>query len=78
MDRGPGARKQEYLRRRADRIAFLIVATDYPAVDIRIEVEALREECEALFPGSGALFEMIYEARFRRLFSQFRPPGEAL
>ena len=78
MDRGPGARKQARLQRKADRIAFLIVATDYPAVDIRIEVEALRRECEELFPGREALFDMIYDARFRRLFSQFRSTEETL
>ncbi len=72
MDRGPGARKMEYLKRRADRIAFFIVASDLPEIDILIEEENLREECSQLFPDRMHLYEMIYDARFRRLFEQFR------
>ncbi len=60
------------LQRRADRIAFLIVATDYPRVDIEIETRNLRRLCDRLFPGKGELFRMVYEARFRRLWQQFR------
>ncbi len=70
-----GEREEEDLRtlqRAADRIAFLIVATEYPRVDIDIERRKLRELCGALFPHSMDLFEMIYEARFRRLWRQFR------
>ena len=73
-DRGPGARKMDYLKRRADRISFLIVATDYPEIDLLIEEEKLREECSELFPDRMHLYEMIYAARFRRLKAQFRDP----
>ena len=73
LDRGPEAEKMDNLKRQADRISFLIVASDYPEIDIHIEEENLREECARLFPDRNELFEMIYAARFRRLMAQFRP-----
>jgi hypothetical protein len=70
------ARREEEVyrefQRAADRIAFLIVATDYPQVDVEIERRNLRRLCRRIYPDRGELFEMIYEARFRRLWSQFR------
>jgi hypothetical protein len=71
-DRGPEALKMEVLKRKADRISFLIVATDYPEIDVQIEEEKLREECSRHFPDRMDLYEMIYAARFRRLRAQFR------
>ncbi len=59
-------------QRKADRIAFLIVASDYERVDVEIEKAELREECARLFPGKLDLYDMIYESRFRRLWEQFR------
>ncbi|GAB4538096.1 MAG: hypothetical protein Fur0020_06900 [Thermodesulfovibrionia bacterium] len=56
----------------ADRIAFLIVSTDYPEIDITIEKERLRERIEELFPDRAYLYDLIYEPRFQRLFRQFR------
>jgi len=61
------------LQRAADRVSFLIVATDYPRIDIEIERRNLRELCRRLFPDKLELFEMIYAARFSRLWEQFRP-----
>jgi hypothetical protein len=66
------------LQREADRICFLIVASDYPAVDVAIEIRKLREYALEEFPGRGDLFRMIYESRFRRLWRQFRPGTEEL
>ena len=60
------------LQRRADEIARLIVATDYPAIDVVIQIRKLKEEVETNFPGKRRLFERIYESRFRRLWQQFR------
>jgi hypothetical protein len=60
------------LQRAADRISFLIVATDYPRIDVEIERRNLRDLCRRLFPDKLGLFEIIYEARFRRLWDQFR------
>ena len=38
------------LQRRADRISFLIVATDYPDIDIEIEIRNLRRWCAEHMP----------------------------
>jgi hypothetical protein len=62
----------ELLKRAADRISFLIVASDYPDIDVEIEIGKLEDLCEQLFPGRMDLFEMIYIARFNRLKEQFR------
>ena len=72
MGRRPGSWKMESLQKGADRIAFLIVATDLPEIDLVLEEEKLRQECEALFPDRMELFEMIYTSRFKRLKEQFR------
>ena len=49
-----------------------LAAADDPAFWDRID--ALREECERLYPGRGDLFEMVYAARFRRLREQWGEP----
>ncbi len=70
--------KMDLLKRAADRISFLIVASDYPEIDIEIEKSKVRNLCGELFPTRVWLYEMIYEARFRRLWEQFRkPPGSS-
>ena len=56
----------------ADRIASLIVGSDYPLIDIEIEKQKLREKIEELFPDKIGLYDLIYEPRFRRLTEQFR------
>jgi hypothetical protein len=71
--------RREALRqfqRKADRISVFILSTDYPRVDIAIEIEKLREECRRLYPESLDLFEMIYQSRFARLWEQFREAGD--
>lgn len=60
------------IRKLADKIAFLIVSTDHPEIDIEIEKEKFREEIAELFPDKAYLYELIYEPRFRRLKEQFR------
>jgi hypothetical protein len=64
--------KLEAFQRKADRIAFLIVASDYERIDVEIEKGELREECARLFPDKLELYDMIYESRFQRLWEQFR------
>ena len=59
-------------QRKADRIAFLIVASDYERIDVEIEKAELRQECVRLFPDKLELYDMIYESRFQRLWEQFR------
>lgn len=56
----------------ADDIARAIVDTALPWVDIAIQIERLRAEAERLFPRRMDLFEMVYVARFRRLWEQWR------
>ena len=60
------------LQRMVDRVCSLIVASDYPEVDIELEIEKVRERCRQLFPDKTDLFEMIYASRFKRLWDQFR------
>jgi predicted ArsR family transcriptional regulator len=60
------------LARGAERVSFLIVATDCPRIDVDIERAALRRRCKVLFPDKVELFDLIYESRFRRLWEQFR------
>lgn len=67
---------EEKLRREADRICSLIVASDYPAIDIVIQIRKLRDYVSENMPERIDLFEMIYESRFRRLWGQFRKESE--
>lgn len=60
------------IKRAADRIAFLIVSSDYPEADIKIEKGKLRELIRLLFPEKAHLYELIFEPRFKRLWEQFR------
>lgn len=60
------------LAREANKLAFLIVATDCPRVDVDIARAALRRRAAVLFPDKMDVFEMVYESRFRRLWEQFR------
>ena len=53
----------------ADRICRMILDAELPDVDIAIS--NLCDEAEELFPGTGELFERIYESRFQRLREQF-------
>lgn len=62
----------EAIRKKADRIAVLIVSTDYPLVDIAIERSNLRDEAEQLFPDRIDIYDRIYESRFDRLIEQWR------
>ena len=62
----------EDLKRQADRICSLIVASDYPDIDIDIEIHNLRKWCERNLPECRDLFEIIYVNRFQRLREQFR------
>jgi hypothetical protein len=65
-------RRADEIRRKADRIAVLIVSTDYPLVDIAIERSNLRDEAEELFPDRIDIYDQIYESRFDRLIEQWR------
>ena len=75
---GPSSMDQraERIRRMAERIAVLIVSSDYPLVDIAIERSNLRDEAEALFPDRIEIYDRIYESRFDRLIEQWRTEEE--
>ncbi len=64
------------LQRRADRICSLIVASDYPDIDIEIEIRSLRRWCERELPDRAELFDLVYGSRFQRLREQFRPDAD--
>ncbi|HHT9133728.1 MAG TPA: hypothetical protein ACFYD2_02390 [Candidatus Avalokitesvara rifleensis] len=69
-------RKMLELQRMADYVCMLIVASDYPQIDIEIEKAKVRNRCEELYPDRMDLYEMIYESRFDRLWYQFREARE--
>jgi hypothetical protein len=64
-------RKVREIKNVADRIASLIVGSDYPMIDIKIEKQKLRERISELFPDKIDHYDLIYERRFRRLKEQF-------
>jgi hypothetical protein len=68
----PIDRRADEIRRKAERIAVLIVSSDYPLVDIAIERSNLRDEAEELFPERMDIYDRIYESRFDRLIEQWR------
>jgi hypothetical protein len=68
----PDAESAAELKRKADRLCALIVASDYPDVDIDIEIRNLRRWCERRLPDRIELFDLVYASRFRRLREQFR------
>ena len=59
-------------RRRADRIASLILHSDMPPIDIEIEIRSFRGAVLEEFPDRVELFEAVYMGRFRRMWEQFR------
>ena len=73
----PSEQAYRRLQRRADRLCFLIVATDIPEREVNIERLFLRTEAARLFPEKLSLYDMLYESRFRRLWQQFRSAASA-
>lgn len=75
MPARPDSEEADYrrLQREADRVCSLIVASDYPAVDVTIEIRKVREFARERFAGRMGLFDLVYGSRFRRLWGQFRP-----
>jgi hypothetical protein len=70
----PRRLRMQRLQRAASRVCQLILREDYPEVDIEIAKEHVRELARELYPDRMHLYEMIYESRFRRLWSQWRAP----
>ena len=65
-------RQLRMFQHEADPIGHLIRYTDLPWIDIALQIETLRQEAARLFPRQMDLFEMVYAARFRRLWDQWR------
>ena len=66
------------LERQADGICELIVSGDAAPIDIEIQQAALREAMARACPERLALYPLLYESRFRRLWQQFRRPDAGL
>ena len=65
------------VQQQAERICELIVSGEVPPIDVEIQQSALRATFLRAFPGKAALYPLLYETRFRRLWQQFRH-GEPL
>ncbi|MHC4222831.1 MAG: hypothetical protein ACYSX0_12285 [Planctomycetota bacterium] len=68
-ERAARARVDE-LRRRADAITSRILYSDEPRIDLDIAIGALRDDVERRYPDRLWLFEVVYEARWKRLREQ--------
>ncbi len=67
-----GELQSEELRRRADRICFLISSTDYSRAEIEVEAHVLKIRCQRYFPEMRDAYEHVYEPRFEKLWREFR------
>ncbi len=59
------------LKRSGDRICNSIFHMDLEWIDIEIQIAEMRDFCEENAPEKLELFEMIYAARFRRLWEEW-------
>lgn len=64
--------KAALIQREASLICQMILDDSCPAVDIEIAKGKLKEQVGKFFPDKITVYEMIYEARFKRLWDQFR------
>ncbi len=71
-------KKAKEIQDDAQQICQMILDDHCPAVDIEIAKDRLREKVEKLFPDKMEAYRMIYEARFKRLWEQFRTDGSGL
>ncbi len=60
------------IQQAGSRICQMILDDSCPEVDIEIAKAKLRERVAELFPDKLSVYEMVYEARFQRLWDQFR------
>lgn len=71
-DHDPDDDSAEILKRRADRVASMIVTSSCTDLECALAERELRMECLSLLPAKMDLYDRIYTARFRRLREQFR------
>jgi hypothetical protein len=72
IDQEEQERRARELRRRADRICYLIVSTEKPLREVEAEMRVLRDRCRRYFPEIRGAYEQVYEARFQKLWREFR------
>ena len=60
------------IQRDAQAICQMILNENCPEVDIEIAKNNLKEKVRKLFPDKMETYRIIYEARFQRLWEQFR------
>ena len=74
-------KKAKEIQQDAQSICQMILDDECSSVDIEIAKDKLKEKVLQLFPDKMETYRMIYEARFKRLWDQFRssgpPAGEA-
>jgi hypothetical protein len=68
----PGEDPADILRRKADRVASMILTSSYSDLECALAERELRMECLALLPDRMELYDLVYTSRFRRLREQFR------
>lgn len=64
--------KAQVILEDANHICRMILDEGCQKVDIEIAQERLKEKVAELFPDKMNVYQMIYEARFKRLWEQFR------
>ena len=65
-------KKAREIQSDAQVICQMILDESYQDVDIEIAKSHLKEKVKKLFPEKMETYRMIYEARFNRLWDQFR------
>ncbi len=68
--------KARAIQEEAQIICQMILNEDCSEADIEIAKEALSQKVSELFPDKMQTYRMIYEARFKRLWDQFRSSGQ--
>ena len=63
--------KLQQAQHRADRICEMIVSGEVSELDIEIQQAAFRELVAKLLPDQQALYPLLFETRFHRLWQQF-------
>ena len=65
-------KKAREIQRDAQVICQMILNSECQAIDIEIAKGKLEEKVRKLFPDKMETYRIIYEARFKRLWEQFR------
>jgi hypothetical protein len=69
-------KKAAQIQEDAQAICQMILSEDCSDVDIEIAKEKLKEKVRDYFPDKMETYHIIYEARFKRIWEQFRHPGQ--